>query len=240
MGIDLTLEPRKLAWALARVILALDAAYILTQALVFAFGFSPNSLAFALVDLNHEMNFPTFYAGAALLLAALLLAATAAGERGRGRPFAAWAGLSSAFVFLAADEVLMIHEKLNDPLRAALHTTGGAFHHAWLIPYAVLTAAMGALYVPFLLRLPKATRRLFIVAGTMFVGGAVGCELIGNALQGGVQEKGLPLIVEIFCEETLEMSGVALFIYAIVAYMQAELPGLSFRVGVSGASSERL
>lgn len=239
MTLDLTLDARALASNLVKLIAALDAAYALSQILVFGFGWRPNSLLLVLVDLNHEMNLPSAFSGAQLLLAAALLAWTAAAERRRGAPCAAWAVLSAAFVFLSADEVMAIHEKLNGPLRAALHTTGGAFHFAWLIPYAAAAAAMGLLYIPFLLRLPRKTSGLFILAGSIFVGGAAGCELIGGILQAGSVEKTLPVVVEIFVEETLEMGGIALFIYAILGYLQAEFPGLSLRVGLREASPEK-
>ncbi|PIR15895.1 MAG: hypothetical protein COV48_11825, partial [Elusimicrobia bacterium CG11_big_fil_rev_8_21_14_0_20_64_6] len=132
MDIDLELDPRRLVWALARIILALDAAYVFTQFFVRVLGWSHRNIIFVLFDLNHEMNLPTLYSGATLLLCAILLAMSAAGEARKRRPFFGWAGLSLAFVFLSADELLVIHEKLNEPLRAALHTSGGVFHYAWV------------------------------------------------------------------------------------------------------------
>jgi hypothetical protein len=232
MDIDLKVEPRKLARTLALVILALDAAYVFTQFFVRVLGWSSRTVLFALFDLNREMNIPTAYSGAALLLCAVLLAMTAAGERGRGRPFAGWAGMSGVFAFLALDEVLVLHERLNDPLRAALQTSGGLFHYAWVIPYAVLAAVFAAVYLPFLLRLPAGTRRLFVLSGIVFVGGAVGCELAGNLIIKDAPPLSVAMGVEILIEETMEMGGVVLFLYALASYIKTELPGLSLRLRV--------
>lgn len=239
MDVDLTLEPRRLARALAGTILALDAAYVVTQVLLRVLDLSQRSVLVALFDLNHEMNLPTLYSGAALLLGALLLAMTAAGERGRGRSFFGWGGLCAAFAFLSVDEMFAIHEKLNEPLRAAMHTSGGVFHFAWVIPYAMATMAFAAVYLPFLLRLPSRTRGLFILSGIVFVGGAVGCELVGSWILTDAPPRSVAIAVEILIEETLEMGGVALFLYALTSYMRDELPGLSLRLRVSGASAGR-
>jgi len=232
MNLDFKLNPEKLGLALARVILALGAAYIATQFFVRVLGWSNRHLWIAAVDLNREMNIPSLYSGGAMLLCAVLLAMTAAGERGRGRPFIGWVGISGVFVFLAADEVLVIHEKLNDPLRAALHTSGGVLHYAWVLPYLVLAAGFAAVYLPFLLRLPARTRKLFVASGLIFVGGAVGCELIGNLIMQNAPPLSVCMGVEILLEETLEMSGIALFAYAIADYMRVALPGLSLRLRV--------
>lgn len=227
MLVERTLDARSLARRLAAIILALDAAYIVSQVLVFGFGWRPNSLALAAVDLNREWSLPSLFSGAQLLLAAWLLGRTASIERESGRPWAAWAGLCAAFVFFSADETFSIHETLNAPLRASLHTAGGALHHAWVVPYAVLTAALGALYIPFLRRLASRDRNLFVLAGAIFVGGAVGCELVGSWLQAGSTVKTIPVVVEILIEETMEMGGIALFVYALADRLSAASAGRS-------------
>jgi len=228
MNIEFKLDPEKLARALARVILGLGAAYVCTQFFVRVLGWSNKILLIAAFDMNRELSIPSLYSGAAILLCSALLASTAARERRRGKPFVGWAGMSAVFAFLAADEVLALHEKLNDPLRAALHTSGGVFHYAWVIPYAVLAAAFAAVYVPFLLRLPARTRNQFVIAGLVFVGGAVGCELIGNLILKDAPPFSVRMGVEILVEETMEMSGIALFACAIASYRR-----------VSEASSEK-
>lgn len=219
MDFKIALDPETLRRAFPRIILSLGAAYAVTQFPVRVLGWSNKILWIAAFDLNRELSLPSVYSGAAILFCALLLALTAAGERKRGRPFVGWAGMSGVFAFLAADELLALHEKLNDPLRAALHTSGGLFHYAWIIPYAVLAAGFAAVYLPLLLRLPPRTRNLFVISGIVFVGGAVGCELIGNLILKDASPLSVLMGVEILCEEMLEMSGIALFAYAIASYL---------------------
>lgn len=237
MDIDFRLEPETLGKTLVRIIMALAAVYVVTQFPVRVLGWSNKILLIAAFDLNREMNIPSLYSGAAILLCAGLLALTAAGERGRGRPFVGWAGMSGVFAFLAADELLVLHEKLNDPLRAALHTSGGVLHYAWIIPYGILAAGFAVVYLPFLLRLPSRTRTLFVISGLVFVFGAVGCELIGSWIMKDASNLSVRMGMEILIEESMEMSGIALFAYAIASYIREELPGLSLRLRVSGASA---
>lgn len=226
MGIDFKLDPEKLGRRLALIISGLGAAYIVTQFFVRVLGWSNKILWIAAFDLNRELSLPSVYSGCAILLCAGLLASAAAGERRRGKPFIGWAGMSGVFAFLAADETLALHEKLNDPLRAALHTSGGVLHYAWVIPYLILAAGFAAVYLPFLLRLPARTRNRFVLAGIVFVFGAVGCELIGNWIMKDAPDFSVRMGVEILIEEIMEMSGIALFACAIADYLR-----------VSGASA---
>jgi len=218
MDLEFKIEPEKLGRTLARVIAALGALYVITQFPVRVLGWSNKILWIAAFDLNRELSLPSVYSSAAILLCAGLLAWTAARERARSRPFVGWAGMSAVFAFLAADELLALHEKLNDPLRAALQTSGGVLHYAWVIPYLVLAVGFAAVYLPFLLRLPTRTRKLFVISGIAFAGGAVGCELIGNFIMKDAPPFSVLMGVEILCEEMLEMSGIALFAYAIADY----------------------
>lgn len=218
MEAEFKLDPEKLGRRLAAIIAGLGAAYVFTQFFVRVLGWSNKSLWIAAFDLNRELSLPSIYSGAAILFCALLLALTASAERKRGKPFVGWAGMSGVFAFLAADEVLALHEKLNDPLRAALRTSGGVLHYAWVIPYLILAAGFAAVYLPFLLRLPARTRNRFVIAGIVFVFGAVGCELIGNWIMKDAPDFSVRMGIEILVEETLEMSGIALFACAIADY----------------------
>ena len=78
-------------------------------------------------------------------------------------------------------------------------------------------------YLRFLFGLPARTRRLFLVAGSLYVGGAIGIELVGgrHAYLYGTQNMGYEMIVTF--EEFLEMMGIVVFIYALMSYMAEHL-----------------
>lgn len=230
-GLELSfeLDAGKVARRLSLVVLALLAAHIATQALVLFGAVGRGSRGVALFDLNQEDNFPSLYSGAALLLTSALLAAAGAAERRRNRPAAAWNLLSGVFVMLAADEWLSLHETIGSHMKRLVHASG-ALHHPWVIPGGLITAALGVLYVPFLLRLPKRTRILFVVSGLIFVGGAVGMEMVGGLIMDRWGGESLAHAVEVLVEESMEMFGIVFFIYSIISYLQTEFPRYTLRL----------
>jgi hypothetical protein len=118
------------------------------------------------------------------------------------------------------DEGAVIHEIFSDPLREALNTTG-YLTFAWLIVFVPLVILFALFYIRFLFRLPPRTRNLFILAGAIFVGGAVFVEAVSANryyLDGGVS---FPYLALATVEEFCEMLGVVLFIYALLSYMAA-------------------
>lgn len=229
MTVDLEVSPERLARALAWIAAGLSAAFAATRVLVFRFGLDADRRAAAFFDLGREGNLPALFGGALLLLAAVLLAVAAAGERGRGRPAGSWRCLSWLFVFLAFDEWLALHEALIKPLRGLLHTDG-LLRFAWVIPYGALTAAVGLACLGLLRRLPARTRNLFVAAGAVYVAGALGCEMIGGLVEQRAGRHGWEFALEVLVEESLEMGGAILFVYALADYARAELSGLSVRL----------
>lgn len=126
--------------------------------------------------LGAERNVPTLYSTLALLVGAGLLMLIARHSK-TDRLY--WWVLGGTFVFLALDEMMGFHEKLVGPVGNALKTSG-AFHYAWIIPYGLAVLAFGIAFSRFLLRLPRHTAIRFVVAGAIFVAGAVGMEMVGG------------------------------------------------------------
>jgi hypothetical protein len=90
----------------------------------------------------------------------------------------------------------------------------------WVIPGSIFVITVLFTYLKFLNHLPNKTKLLFLTAGTIYVGGAVGLELIGNYLVGdsGIHTFLSQMVVSV--EECFEMSGIAIFIYALLSYLQ--------------------
>ena len=104
------------------------------------------------------------------------------------------------------------------PLRAALNATG-FLYYTWVVPGAIFVLICALIFRRFLADLPGETRSLFLVAGTCFVGGAIGMELVGGYYHDlfGYDNMTYKMIDTI--EECLEMVGILVFIYALVSYM---------------------
>lgn len=173
-------------------------------------------------NVDSEESFATFYSTYALQACALLLFAIShLTKLSQGRFLRHWQLLSLIFVGLSFDEALSFHERAIGPLRDLFHTTG-FLYYAWVMPAAIFVAVVLLGYLKFLIALPKTTRRLFLTAGSLFVGGAVVMEMVG----GKVLSMHLPemaYILAVTCEEFLEMLGIVIFLYALLSYLKSQL-----------------
>lgn len=183
-----------------------------------------------LLDLDGEQNIPATFSAVALLAASLLLAVIRADERQRAAPLRHyWLALSLGFVFLALDESASIHEKLNGPIRKLFDSPG--FEAAWVVAGLVGALVVGALFVPFLLRIRRRTAVAFVVAGAVFCSGALAAELVGGGQLVGDERMTMVFQSWVIVEEGMEMLGVALFIRAVLR--EIELRRLKVRFSVT-------
>jgi hypothetical protein len=170
-----------------------------------------------LFSLSEEANVPTWYSSMLLFSCALVLASIATIARSSVKQ---WAVLAAVFAYMSLDETAQIHERLNS--LHLLSSLRGVFYFGWIIPAGILVLAVGAAYLPFVLRLPPPTRWRFIVAGVIYVGGALVMEMpLGVwSTHHGEDNLGYALIDAI--EETMEMAGASMFLVALVRH-RAEL-----------------
>ena len=225
-----------------RVLIALTLGFALahgaTLVLTFGLGYDQLFGMRRMFNLNEEQNLPTFFSTLLLLASALLLAILAAAARrdDRSRRDAwCWGGLAALFLFLSVDEAASIHELLMRPVGAAAGTSD-LIHLDWVVPYLVAGAIVALLYARFLLRLPRVIGIRIVAAGSIFVAGAAGIELIGSGmLRDNDYDHGtLAMKLLFLVEETLEMLGVAYFIAALLRYF--ELGGSPLRVTFAGGA----
>lgn len=169
-------------------------------------------------DANREKSFPNLYSAYALLLCSFLIGLIALARRTAGARYVThWALLGLIFLYLSVDEALVIHEKLISPVRSALDT-GGFLRHAWVIPGAAAVLIFALAYLRFVVDLPPGVRNLFVAAGAIYVGGALGMEMVGGYYLSVFGDTlGQELLAN--TEEALEMLGVVVFVYALLTYM---------------------
>ena len=137
-------------------------------------------------------------------------------------------GLSVAFLFAGMDEATMIHERISEGIKHFVDTSG-VFYFAWVIPYSVLVLVFAMVFLRFFLRLPADTRRHVALAGFLYVTGAIGFELLGGAW---VSSNSKDAVFYLFAtiEESLEMLGSIIFIYAFSNYIARYLPDFCLRI----------
>ena len=220
--LQLGVTPRSLAGAFGTVVALLLVLHCAVQTARFMTGDDRFYGLVYMFSVGSDGNIPTFYSAFALLFCSGLLALTGLLTSVSKKPMKTyWYVLALIFVFLATDEMLELHEKLIEPLRAALQTSG-MFHYAWIIPYAIATGAIGGVYLKFLLSLPRRTGIGFVISGSIFIAGAVGLEMVGGVLFESVGGKSPGYVVAQTIEEALEMIGIVMFIYFIADYIVNE------------------
>jgi hypothetical protein len=162
-----------------------------------------------LLSLSHEQNVPTYFTVILLFLAASAsaLLATAA-RRGERRDRLPWWGLALGFFYISVDELVEIHEQWGRPF-----DLDGVLHYGWVIPATGILLVLAALYGRFLFRLPRQFRNRLILAGGVYVLGAVGMELPLGYWADKVGVKTLEYALIDWVEETLEMTGIVLFLF---------------------------
>jgi hypothetical protein len=212
------------------IALALTVLYVVTQSLKI---FAGKEFVFGLVpmfDLDAEANLPTFFQSQTLLACGVALAVVAVNERVRGAAQALrWLGLGLAFVYLGADEAAMLHDRMGPP---AMQLFGqGPNHIDWVLPMGLLAGAFALWILPLLFAIPRRTALAFVVAGIVYVSGAVGFEIVGKFAAEAAGYASFTYVLTVVCEEGLEMLGVALMLRAVLRYVAEN--GYSLRIGAS-------
>lgn len=172
------------------------------------------------LGVDRESNLPTWFQSGLLATCAVLF--WTAGDdavAARAHRVLPWRGLALVFTYLSIDELVMLHERADEPLQR-MFGTSGALLWAWVLLAAPLVLIFALAYVPFLLGLPPATRAGLVLAGAVYVGGAIGMEMVGSHFfaLGGLESPAYQLSATL--EEALEMSGLVLAIATLVRHAE--------------------
>jgi hypothetical protein len=164
--------------------------------------------------LSYEQNLPTWYSSSLLLLCAVCLLLIALDKLRQQAEFRyRWLILSLLFFYISLDETATLHEDLSD-----FFDLPGIFFYGWVIPAGIFVLVVGLAYLPFVLKLPTHTRRQFILAGSLYVGGALGVELLLGWWADSAGTRNLVYGLIDLAEESMEIAGVSVFLVALVQY----------------------
>ncbi len=184
------------------------------------------------LSLSYEHNVPTWLSSSLLLACALAAGAVARRERRWRRH---WWGVAAVFGYASLDEAAELHEHLGGHL-----DTSGVLYFDWVIPAVAILGVLAAVFLPFVRALAPATRWRLILAGAIYIGGAVGMELpLGWWVErAGNDNLGYALID--WFEETMEMIGASLAVVALVAHRRGDpVSEAAIRGAIAAASSAR-
>lgn len=166
-----------------------------------------------LLSFNLERNLPTFFSGCLFLLNALLFYGKGAAARAWSRERVVWLLLAVLCLFLAADELFMIHEKLVRPVRQALDL-GGLLYFSWVVVYGAAVLVLAALLLPFWWSMPARQRIIYLAGAVVYLFGALGVEMLGGRhleMHGG---RNFAYFLLFTAEESMEIAGLLLTTWA--------------------------
>jgi hypothetical protein len=228
----LTFSKRLLIIAIILLLLNLFGLYFKKVLLID--NFVSNALFF-FFDASSEANIPTFFSSLLLFIAAAILYVIyKTAPKGLVKMY--WQVLMIIFAWLSVDETASIHEQFGK-FGKSLHLHSGYLYYSWIIPYILFAIIAFFFFLRFLFKLPYPTRILFIISGFIYTGAAICFELF----EGNIAKKYGPNTLNdlLLCaiEEFLEMTGVIIFIYALLKYAAATYPTLYLKF-ISGKVQE--
>lgn len=216
----LTINHRAIAKALMAVAVALTLIHIATV-IIWYEDLLPidDWLYISFFDLDEEESLGTWFSSLILLLASLLSLFQARAHATAGQRWY-WLLLAAGFCLLSLDEVAGFHEFVNT-MAEDTHWTSFAL---------VLVAALGLAFLPFLFSLPATTRWLLVLAGLIYIGGAVGVERATVWHEDNNMLDTLAYNLWTALEEFMEMSGIILYLYTILRHLVAHKKTLNISV----------
>lgn len=173
--------------------------------------------ALRLFDFDNEKNVPTLFNVFLLLINAYIFYAIFAFEKKRkDTHYNKWLLLSFLLFLMASDEYFMLHEKLVNPVKNYLGTSG-IFYFAWVIPMSLVVLIVLIYFFRFFLSLPKKIKTGVATAVVIYLSGAIGFEMIGGWwLTNFGDGFGYKMITTI--EESFEMIGLIYLIKTLFLY----------------------
>jgi hypothetical protein len=236
----ITLNSRNIVILLSTITILLVVAHLVTIAMPYIFeGFEHGlvRLLFSLFFLDGEGNVPAIFSTWLFLLNAVIFLIVWKAACLSGDSHKIWLFLSSVFVFLALDESISIHERLINPLRQALGATG-IFYYTWIIPYGIGVVLLAIVAIPVFWRMQKRIRFWFGLSAATYLFATIGLEMIsGKYLVMMNEQKDIVWIFMVTLEESLEMVGLIILVYAQLLLLRDKYNGFLIDMPGTGDAS---
>jgi hypothetical protein len=226
---EISINPKKISVIFFTIIAVLAALHI-AQLIAYYVIADPQRFDFVeLIDFDYESNLPSFYSMFAIIICSGVLFMIAHGKRITRQPYSfQWEILAWIFLYLGLDEGLALHEDVGDLMEIFI-TASGYLYFPWVIPYSILVGILAVFYFRFLLHLPRPTMVRFIIAGGLFLTGAVGLEIISANEADTYGTTSITYSVLYTLEELCEMIAMVLFLRALLEYYSREFGTLSIK-----------
>ncbi len=237
MQIEIAISPRKIVKYLVVIAVFFTVVSTGIQISKYVFGYREDWMD--LFNLDRELNFPTWYSALSLGFCAILLRIIALGKRKQGDRYTSdWQLLAVIFGFMAIDEVMSIHEILIIPEVSEALNLPWFLHSMWVIPGTAFVLWFVRRFAHFVSHLPATSRRQFISAACLYISGALVTEMIGSHFAESIGQQHILYAAIATVEEVLEMSGVILFVYALLFYLSQWTSRLTLQLNIQKSASK--
>ena len=216
----LTISSKLVALIVTSAIGFVLAMHLLLMVLEHGYG---NSYAWGLAsvfNLDSEGNIPALTASLLILFCGLSALITGVVQPLSKRDRFAWTYFGCLLLFLAYDEGAHLHEALGNFMNIYLDYDWIPYY-AFIVPYGILALVTAVILAPWYLRLDRKTQIIFATAGTIYLTGAAGFELISIKYFESIDPthtiRQSPVgDIFITIEETCEFCGMGLLLYTLI------------------------
>lgn len=193
--------------------------------------------------LDSEAGLGTWFAVLQLALAAAIAGLIAVSQRAGREPWRGWAALALVLTVMSIDEQVLLHESLGR-VGARLGVTI-AGQQLWFVPALLVVLIVGLSMLPFVIRLPRRTRRGLLGGGALYLLGAVGLEVLSWVWVVVIADDPAaalsPLVGMLqLGEETLEMLAVTVVIVTLLDYAARAHPQTRGPEAMTAATTARI
>jgi hypothetical protein len=186
-----------------------------------------------LFNLNEEANIPTYYSAMLLLLCSGLLILIGTLSKHEGSRYRSWQVLGGIFFYLSLDEVAQLHETLGMLMDKCLPALN-ILQFNWVLVYGPLGIILMICMRRFIMQLPARIRWLTLLAGFVYVGGAIGIETVSGQYLAFTGQRDCVFNLIAMVEESCEMMGAVIFVYALTSYIDVHFGPLMLRPTFQG------
>lgn len=232
MHVKVALLTRQVLTALVVGVLLLTIAGTAVQVGKYVFDYREGWTRFFNLDREYN-NLPSLFSALLLLGNGILLRSRGERAKVQGEGLAgSWRLLGTVFMVLAADEFLGLHEILIIPDLAKWLGLPGFLRPLWGIPGAIAVLWGIWKFGPFWQQLPTKLKRRSLVAGIIYITGALGMEMVGGAYADLEGQQNLVYALLTVVEEVLEMGGMILLLRALLLDLKSWSGTFSFEAAI--------
>lgn len=236
----ITFRPLNTALALGAVAASLAVIHVCMIILQYGLGHQRLLGLIPFFHMDMEANFPTYFSSITMLFCAFLSRLIYLGTKtSKEINHWPWLMLAFCFLFVSLDEFVAIHEFIASNIYI-IRNTKNVLLFIWIVPYGFLVISGVLLLRRFIIELPKDIRFWMCIAGILYLSGAMGFEIIGfyYARFVGFQKDVIYELI-VLVEESLEMAGIIVLLFALMTYIDRYLPNIFFRVSSKELLVER-